>query len=76
MTVRGRSGGERVRLAANRPARSLKQHFQSADVPAWERPYLPLLFAGDALIFAAGIGMDCAHLTADGERIAIRWQAD
>ena len=76
LTVRGRDGGERVKLAANRPARSLKQHFQSADVPAWERPYLPLLCAGDTLIFAAGIGMDCAHLRADGERIAIRWQAD
>jgi tRNA(Ile)-lysidine synthase len=43
---------------------------------AWERPYLTLLFAGDALIFAAGIGMDCAHFTRDGERIALRWQAD
>ncbi|NUU00368.1 tRNA lysidine(34) synthetase TilS [Herbaspirillum robiniae] len=75
LSVQGRSGGERVKLAANRPARSLKQHFQSADVPAWERPYLPLLFAGDALIFAAGIGMDCAHFSSGGERVAIRWQA-
>lgn len=76
LAVRGRSGGERVKLAANRPARSLKQHFQGADVPAWERPFLPLLFAGNALIFAAGIGMDCTHFSAGGERIAIRWQAD
>ncbi|WDZ97800.1 tRNA lysidine(34) synthetase TilS [Herbaspirillum sp. WKF16] len=75
LTIQGRNGGERVKLAANRPARSLKQHFQSADVPAWERPYLPLLFAGEALIFAAGIGMDCAHFSVAGERIAIRWQA-
>jgi len=76
LTVRARSGGERIQLGANRPARSLKQQYQSADVPAWERPFLPLLFAGDALIFAAGIGMDCAHFTSDGERIALRWQAD
>ncbi|KAF1049067.1 MAG: tRNA(Ile)-lysidine synthase [Herbaspirillum frisingense] len=75
LQVQGRSGGERIKLAANRPARSLKQHFQSADVPAWERPFLPLLLAGDALIFAAGIGMDCAHFATGGERIAIRWQA-
>ncbi|MBP0596790.1 tRNA lysidine(34) synthetase TilS [Herbaspirillum sp. LeCh32-8] len=76
LAVQGRSGGERVKLAANRPARSLKQHFQSADVPAWERPYLPLLFAGDDLLFAAGIGMDCVHFAAGGERVAIRWLAD
>ncbi|WP_343585846.1 tRNA lysidine(34) synthetase TilS [Herbaspirillum sp.] len=76
LAVRGRDGGERVKLAANRPARSLKQHFQSADVPAWERPYLPLLFAGDELLFAAGIGMDCAHFSFAGERIVIGWQAD
>lgn len=76
LAVQGRNGGERVKLAANRPARSLKQHFQSADVPAWERPYLPLLFAGEALLFAAGIGMDCAHFAEGGERIAIGWLAD
>lgn len=76
LSIRGRSGGERLKLAANRPARSLKQHFQAADVPAWERPFLPLLFAGESLIFAAGIGADCGHFSSGGERIAIRWQAD
>ncbi|MFJ3057456.1 tRNA lysidine(34) synthetase TilS [Herbaspirillum sp. NPDC087042] len=76
LSVCARSGGERIQLGANRPARSLKQQYQSADVPAWERPFLPLLFAGDALIFAAGIGMDCAHFSSDGERVALRWQAD
>jgi tRNA(Ile)-lysidine synthase len=72
--VRGRSGGERVRLAENRPARSLKQQYQAADVPAWERPFLPLVFAGKTLVFAAGIGMDCTHLSQCGERIQLRWQ--
>ncbi|BEV14946.1 tRNA lysidine(34) synthetase TilS [Herbaspirillum sp. DW155] len=78
LQVCGRSGGERIRLAANRPARSLKQQYQSADVPAWERPYLPLVWAGEALLFAAGIGMDCAHFAGSsaGERIALRWRQD
>lgn len=71
----GRSGGERVKLAANRPARSLKQQYQAADVPAWERPFLPLLWAGDTLLFAAGVGMDCTQLVSTGERVALRWQA-
>ncbi|MDR6394813.1 tRNA lysidine(34) synthetase TilS [Herbaspirillum seropedicae] len=74
----GRSGGERIRLAANRPARSLKQQYQSADVPAWERPYLPLVWAGESLLFAAGIGMDCGQFvqSATAQRIALRWQPD
>ncbi|NUT59499.1 tRNA lysidine(34) synthetase TilS [Herbaspirillum sp. C9C3] len=81
LLVCGRSGGERIRLAVNRPARSLKQQYQSADVPAWERPYLPLVWAGEALLFAAGVGMDCEHFAdiaaaAASERIALRWQQD
>ena len=76
LLICGRSGGERVRLAHNRPARSLKQQYQSADVPAWERPYLPLVWAGDTLLLAAGIGMDCSRFVTQGERIALRWQPD
>jgi len=76
LLVCGRSGGERIKLAQNRPARSLKQQYQSADVPAWERPYLPLVWAGEDLLFAAGVGMDCAHFAQAGERIALRWQQD
>ncbi|WP_229508071.1 tRNA lysidine(34) synthetase TilS [Massilia sp. Dwa41.01b] len=30
-----RKGGERLKLAANRPTRSLKAHYQACDVPAW-----------------------------------------
>jgi tRNA(Ile)-lysidine synthase len=79
-----RSGGERVRLAWNRPAKSLKYHFQNMDIPAWERPYLPLVFAQEQILYAAGIGMDChAQPKPDDEskeskerRIALRWQAD
>jgi tRNA(Ile)-lysidine synthase len=76
LLVGGRSGGERIKLAQNRPARSLKQQYQSADVPAWERPYLPLVWTGEDLLFAAGVGMDCAHFAQAGERIALRWQQD
>lgn len=75
-----RSGGERLKLAANRPAKSLKYHYQARDIPAWERPYLPIVFAGGQLLYAAGIGMDChAQSAADDTsmlRIVLRWQAD
>jgi len=84
MSVCLRSGGERVKLALNRPGKSLKYHYQSLDIPAWERPYLPIVFAGKQLLYAAGIGMDCqAQATVDngiipiaGTCIALRWQAD
>ncbi|WP_034297760.1 tRNA lysidine(34) synthetase TilS [Herbaspirillum sp. RV1423] len=76
-----RSGGERVKLAWNRPSKSLKYHYQSMDIPAWERPYLPIVFAQEQILYAAGIGMDCHAQReiggqGDGPRIALRWQAD
>ncbi len=59
MVIRLRQGGERLKLAANRPTRSLKQHYQALNVPAWERERLPLVVtASDDLLFAAGIGMN------------------
>ncbi len=72
-----RKGGERLKLAANRPTKSLKYHYQECDVPAWERARLPIVSCAGQLLFAAGIGMDCHHLGAgDGARFALRWQAD
>jgi tRNA(Ile)-lysidine synthase len=69
-----RQGGERLKPAANRPTRSLKAHYQSLNVPAWQRERLPLVFAREDLLFAAGIGMDCRHF-GSGELVALRWEA-
>ena len=72
-----RKGGERLKPAANRPTRSLKYHYQACDVPAWERTRLPIVSAGAALLFAAGIGMDCHHLgVGAGSFIRFRWESD
>lgn len=72
-----RKGGERLRLAPNRPTRSLKAHYQSSDVPAWERPRLPVVWSGKALLFAAGIGADCAHAAPAGAAaVFLRWVAN
>ncbi len=76
LTIDFRKGGERLKLAANRPTRALKYHYQACDVPAWERPRLPLVSVGKVLLFAAGIGMNSHHLSAAGApRIALRWLA-
>ncbi len=58
--IRFRLGGERMRPDCNRPCRSLKNLFQEASFPQWERESLPLLFSGEHLVWVPGIGVDCA----------------
>ncbi len=64
-----RKGGERLKLAANRPTRGLKAHYQAADIPAWERARLPTVSSGRELLFAAGLGMDCHHFAPERRRL-------
>ena len=59
---------------ALRPSRLIKAHYQEKGVPPWERHRLPLLYAGDTLFFAAGIGMAAACTAKGGDRIRIVWQ--
>ncbi|MEW6373589.1 MAG: tRNA lysidine(34) synthetase TilS [Pseudomonadota bacterium] len=71
-----RKGGERLKLAPNRPTRSLKVHYQAADVPAWERTRLPIVSVNGELLYAAGLGMDCRHLgSAPAGLVALRWES-
>ena len=60
VTVRSRAGGERLRTAPGRPARSLKRLMQEAAIPFWQRDCLPLVFCADALALVPGIGIDPA----------------
>jgi tRNA(Ile)-lysidine synthase len=70
-----RKGGERLKLAPNRPTRSLKAHYQAHDIPAWERGRLPIVSAKGELLFAAALGMDCRHVGEGGvQRISLRWE--
>jgi tRNA(Ile)-lysidine synthase len=63
--IRLRSGGERLRIDARRPSRTLKNLFQEAGVPPWERERMPLIFCGDDLVWAPGLGVDAKYLSAD-----------
>jgi tRNA(Ile)-lysidine synthase len=67
VTIRVRRGGERLQLDRARPRRSLKNLLQESRIPPWERARLPLLFCGDALVWAAGIGVDCAFQASRNE---------
>ncbi|HKA39083.1 MAG TPA: tRNA lysidine(34) synthetase TilS [Burkholderiales bacterium] len=61
VTIRARRGGERLRPDVRRPRRSLKNLLQEARIPPWQRERLPLIFCGEDLVWAAGIGADCAY---------------
>jgi len=75
--VRSRIGGERLQLAANRPRRALKSILQDAGMPAWERRALPLVYCGDALVAAPGIGIDTDFQAARGaDGITLSWHPD
>jgi len=65
--IRLRSGGERLRTDALRPSRTLKNLFQEAGVAPWERERMPLLFCGEDLVWAPGLGVDAKFLSAGGE---------
>jgi len=75
LIVRYRHGGERLKAALNRPTKSLKHHYQALDIPAWERQRLPLVNAGDKLLFAAGIGLNWREFPVrTGEAVSLRWE--
>jgi tRNA(Ile)-lysidine synthase len=72
--VRLRAGGERLQLARNRPRRALKSILQDAGLPVWERQALPLVYCGDALAAAAGVGIDAEFKANPGDPgITLAW---
>jgi tRNA(Ile)-lysidine synthase len=66
VTVRSRTGGERLVTHADRPPRTLKDVLRDAAVPPWERAALPLVFAGDGLAAVPGVACDPRYAAAPG----------
>ncbi|HEX5477414.1 MAG TPA: tRNA lysidine(34) synthetase TilS, partial [Burkholderiales bacterium] len=58
LTIGLRRGGERLQPDARRPRRTLKNLFQEAGVPAWERERLPLIHCGEDAVWVAKLGVD------------------
>lgn len=71
--IMARAGSERLKLDARRPSRTLKNLFQEAGLPARTRPWLPLIYVGDQLAFAAGLGADVRVANCAGG-IRLSWQ--
>ncbi|MGG7054171.1 tRNA lysidine(34) synthetase TilS [Nitrosomonas sp. ANs5] len=74
VTIRSRIGGERFQPDCRRPRRSLKKILQEAALPPWKRGMLPLLFCGEQLVWAAGIGVDCSFQAQPGQTgLVVTW---
>ena len=74
LTVRFRAGGERLRPAARRPSKAVKQLFQETGVPPWVRERTPFLYAGHTLVAVGDWWVDASWQAAPGEAgIGIRW---
>ncbi len=67
LQVRIRKGGERLQPDSRRPRRTLKNLFQEAGVPPWERDRLPLLSSGADLVWVPGLGVDAKYRAAKNE---------
>ncbi|MDO4936554.1 MAG: tRNA lysidine(34) synthetase TilS [Sutterellaceae bacterium] len=79
LEVRPRKGGEKIKLHRLRPSRNLKQLFQSAGVPSFDRSRLPLVWLDGELIFAAGLGMEVRSFADKDlvkDRIRLVWVPD
>jgi tRNA(Ile)-lysidine synthase len=75
MLLRRRRGGERMRLAANRPRRTLKNLLQEHRVPHWERARMPLLFCGETMVWVPGVGVDVDFQASAAEAsLAVSWR--
>jgi len=70
--LKERQGSEKIQIKPKTPRKTLKNLFQEADVPPWERQ-APLLFINDELVAVAGIGLSYPHLTSTGRRVLPEW---
>src|SRR5258708_6994792 len=62
-----RSGGESLRLAADRPTRTLKNLLQERAIPMWDRENLPLLFHAEQVVWVPGVGIAAEYACGAGQ---------
>ncbi len=74
LLLQPRAGGERLKPNLQRPSRTLKNLFQECALPAQQRPWLPLAFLDEKLVFAAGLGMDSREADVEGG-VRLGWRS-
>lgn len=70
-----RQGSEKFKVHAKRPRKTLKNLYQEANIPPWQRD-IPLLYIGDELVAVAGIGVSADWQTTHGPRISPEWSTN
>ncbi len=53
ISVRFRSGGERIKLPGREHSSKIKKILQESSIPTWERKMLPLIYSGEELVAMA-----------------------
>ncbi len=64
-----REGSETIKLALDRPSRTLKQHFQALGIPPWLRERVVILKVSGKVVWVQGIGFDVRLAACVGERL-------
>lgn len=76
VAVRLRRGGERFQPQGARSRRTLKNLFQEARVPPWQREVLPLITCSDDVVWVPGLGIDQRYRCPPGQPgLLPRWLA-
>ena len=73
ISQQARIGSEKIQIKASTPRKTLKNLYQEADVPPWQRQ-APLLYIHGDLVAVAGIGLSYPHLVHSGPRVRPEWQ--
>lgn len=75
LRITHRHGGEHFKTNALRPTKTLKHLLQEANIPPWQREYLPLIYWNDTLAFVPCIGITHELQALEHELgIEITWQ--
>ena len=67
LDVSFRKGGEAMHATGSTNSKKLKKLYQEADIPAWLRDKIPLLYSRDNLVAVAGLWVDKKYQAKDKE---------
>ncbi|MGL4995724.1 MAG: tRNA lysidine(34) synthetase TilS [Deefgea sp.] len=65
--IAGRSGGESLKLAHNRPTRSLKAQCQAQGIAPWLRETTPLIYINQQFAAMPGLGVQAEFQASEGQ---------
>jgi len=77
LTVRWREGGERIRPQGREEHHTLKNLFQEAGIPPWQRERYPLIYLGDKLAYIPNLyAAEEFVATKEEEGVLFEWLPD